>query len=148
MKNKLGYLALAGVLTLGLSSTTLFAQDGPPPMQQGQAGGYGAHRAMNPDQQLKHLSRALNLSSDQQSQLKPILEEQDQKMQALWQDQSLSRQDRHSKMMDLRQERTSKIESVLNDQQKQKFEQMQQERMQRMQERNGGGGEQQPQPQM
>lgn len=144
MKNKLGYLALAGALTLGLSSTALFAQDGPPPMQQGQGGGYG-HRNMNPDQQLRHLARALDLSSDQQSQLKPILEEQDQKMQSLWQDQSMSREDRHGKMMELRQESNSRIEAVLNDQQKQKFEQMQQDRMQRMQQRNGGGGDQQPQ---
>ncbi len=53
-------------------------------------------------------------------------------MQALFQDQSLAQQDRRAKMRTIRQDTQAKIEAVLNDQQKQKFESMQ--------ERNRRGG--------
>jgi Spy/CpxP family protein refolding chaperone len=62
-------------------------------------------------------------------------------MQALFQDQSLSREDRHSKVQAIRSDSTAKIEAVLNDQQKQKFEAMQQRMQERMQERQHGGSE-------
>jgi hypothetical protein len=81
---------------------------------------------MNPDNQLEHMTKTLNLTADQQTQIKPILTERQQKMQALWQDQSLSREDRHSKAEAIHQDTRSRIEAVLNDQQKQQFEAMQQ----------------------
>ena len=133
MRSKFAALALSGFLALGATSA-IYAQtsDG---QQQGHWG--GGHGRMNPDAQLQHLTRALDLSADQQSQIKPILEDRQQKMQALFQDQSLSREDRHSKVQAIRSDSTAKIEAVLNDQQKQKFEAMQQ----RMQERQHGRGD-------
>ena len=116
------------------------AQDNAAPApQQGQ--GYG-HHGMNPEAQLQHLTKALDLSADQQSQIKPILENRDAQMKQLWQDQSLSEQDRHSKMQAIHQDTNSKIEAVLNDTQKQKFEQMQARRQEHMR-----GGEAPAQPQ-
>jgi NACalpha-BTF3-like transcription factor len=94
---------------------------------------------MDPDQQLQHLTRQLDLSADQQSQIKPILIERQQKMQALFQDPSVAREDRRAKMQSLRQDTRSRIEAVLNDQQKQKFEAMQARR-------RGRGGENGPPP--
>ena len=133
MRSKFAALALSGFLAFGATSA-IYAQttDG---QQQGHWG--GGHGRMNPDAQLQHLTRALDLSADQQNQIKPILEDRQQKVQALFQDQSLSREDRHSKVQAIRSESTAKIEAVLNDQQKQKFEAMQQ----RMQERQHGGSE-------
>jgi hypothetical protein len=100
---------------------------------------------MNPDRQLEHMTRELGLSTEQQSQIKPILVDRQQKMEAIFQDQSIAQQDRRARMQSIRQESQSKIEAVLNDQQKQKFAAMQ-EHM-----RRGGpeGGTQQsaPQPQ-
>jgi len=59
---------------------------------------------MDPDRQLAHLTKTLNLSADQQTQIKPILLDRQQKMQVLWQDQSLSRQDRRSKAIAIQQD--------------------------------------------
>jgi len=144
-------IALSGLLAFG-ATTVIYAQDNSgQPQQQGQWGG-GHGRGMNPDEQLKHMTKELDLSSDQQSQIRPVLQERQQKMQAVFQDQSLSREDRRSKMMAIRQDSEGKITALLTDQQKQKYQAMQE----RMQERRGGQGQggdnapppsSQPQPQ-
>jgi Spy/CpxP family protein refolding chaperone len=150
-------LALGGMLALG-AATAVYAQDNgapPPDQQQGQAGGRGHGRGMmDPNRQLEHLTNELSLSADQQSQIKPILVDREQKMQALWQNQSLSREDRRSQMMAIRQDADAKIQGALNDQQKQKYQAMQAERMRgrRGQGQGAPGGAEappagQPQPQ-
>jgi len=144
MRNKLFTLAMAATLVLGVTGAAL-AQDTPPPPPQDPASaqaqgqqGRGPMR-MDPDKQLEHMTKELGLSGDQQSQIKPMLFERQQKMQAIFQDQSLSREDRRAKMQAIRSDSQGKIEAVLNDQQKQKFEAMQQ----RM---GGRGGENGPPP--
>lgn len=139
MKKTLCSLVLAGLLTIGV---TAYAQDNsaqPPasgPASGQEQGNGGGHRGMDPDQQLQHMTKALNLSADQQGQIKPILQSQHDQMMQLHQDQSLSREDRMAKAKSLMTDSHSKIEAVLNDQQKQKFEEMQQ----KMQARRGQGG--------
>ena len=150
MRNRLFTLALGGALTLGLSSAAL-AQDNaspsPSPAQapdQGEPQGQpprGAMR-MDPDRQLEHMTRALGLSADQQSQIKPLLVERQQKIEALFQDQSVAGPDRRARMQSIQQNTQSKIEAVLNDQQKQKFEAMQE----RGRDRGRGGPENGPPP--
>lgn len=140
-------LALAGILTLGMAAGMAVAQDqsdqSAPPSNPNMQG----RRGMNPDEQLKHLTKQLDLSADQQSQIKPILESRDQQMQQLWQDQSMSREDRHQKMSAIQTDSNSKIEAVLNDTQKQKYEQMQAEMRQRRQGgRQPSQGSTSPQP--
>ena len=131
MRNTFISLALGGLMVVAVSAR---AQDNAAPApDQGQAA-RGPMR-MNPDRQLERMTRELGLSADQQSQIKPLLMDRQQKMEAVFQDQSLSREDRRSKMQAIRQDATGKIEAVLNDQQKQKFEQMQE----RMRDRNGAG---------
>jgi hypothetical protein len=151
MRNKLFNLALGGALALSISSAAI-AQDSatPAPTQSPEQGtaqgqpGRGPMR-MDPDRQLEHMTRALGLSADQQNQIKPLLVERQQKMEALFQDQSAAGQNRHAKMQSIRQDAQSKIEAVLNDQQKQKFEAMQE----RMHDRGRGGPEgAAPQPQL
>src|SRR5271169_4101344 len=87
-----GLLSLAGSAALAQDNTTAT----PPQPGQGQWG-HGPHD-MNPDAQLQHLTKHLDLTADQQAQIKPILESRDQQAKQLWQDQSLAPQDRHSKM--------------------------------------------------
>jgi periplasmic protein CpxP/Spy len=144
MRKTLCTIALTGLLGLGI---TAFAQDQstasstPPPM-------HGPHsQMMNPDKQLEHLTKALNLTSDQQAQIKPILENQQQQMMQIHQDTSLSRDDKMAKATSLHEDTKSKIEAVLNDQQKQKYEAMQQKMQERMRERSQGGAQTQAQPQ-
>jgi hypothetical protein len=66
----------------------------------------------------------LDLSPDQQNQLRPILADRQQRLQAISQDESLSARDRLTKSQSVRQETNAKIEAVLNDQQKQDFQKM------------------------
>jgi Spy/CpxP family protein refolding chaperone len=96
------------------------------PTSSGRAGHHmGRHRGMpSADDQLKHLTGKLNLSDDQHAKLKPILEDQHKQMQQLWSDDSLSRQDRFSKMRELRESTDTQIKSVLNEDQQKKFDQM------------------------
>lgn len=87
------------------------------------------------DEQVKRLSDRLNLTSDQQSKIKPILEDQRTQMEAVRNDSSLSREDRMAKMRTIRQSSTAKVRDTLNDDQKKQYDAMQQE----MRERRRGG---------
>ena len=86
------------------------------------------HRAPDPDRMAKHLGKKLGLSNEQVAQLKPILVDRQQQMQTLKADTSLNEQDRHAKATGIMQDSKTKIEALLNDTQKQQFEQMLQER--------------------
>lgn len=148
MQTKLFTLALGGLLALGLSSAA-FAQDNPPPPpDQNQAGPPpegGRGMRMDPNRQLERLTRELSLTTDQQTQIKPMLVERQQKMQALFQNQSLSQEDRRTQMRTIMEGSNNSIKAILNDDQKQKFDAMQQQRM-----RRGPGGPPEgssPQPQ-
>ena len=135
MRNSLVSLALTALLAAGASGAALAQDNPPPPPNQAQAGGRGPMR-MDPDRQLERMTRQLSLSADQQSQIKPMLVDRQQRMEAVFQDQSLSQQDRHAKIQAIRQETRSKIEAVLNDDQKQRFDAMEQ----RGRGRGGPGG--------
>lgn len=137
MRNTLFTLALGGVLAFGATSA-LYAQDNSGQPQQQSEWGHGRHR-MDPDAQLAHMTKALDLTPDQQSQIKPILMDGQEKMQALRQDQSVAREDRRSRMQAIQQDTQSRIEAVLNDQQKQKYEAMQERMRERRQQRMQGG---------
>jgi periplasmic protein CpxP/Spy len=113
-----------------------------PPQGQGPGGRRGM---MNPDEQLARMTQRYNLSTDQQTQIKPILASTQQQMQALRSDSSLSREDRMTKMMSIRSDSSSKIEAILNPDQKKQFEADQQRMQDRM--RNGGGPGGGPPPQ-
>jgi len=118
MKKLIVLSALAMALTLvGFSA---WAQ-----MGAGPEGGMGGHgQPMSADQRLQMMTKQLNLTADQQEKIKPMLESQNQQMQALHQDTSLSQEDRMSKMREIRQSTNEQIKSVLNPDQQQKFEQM------------------------
>lgn len=90
------------------------------------------HRA-NPARQARRLARQLNLSQEQVAQIKPILVDRAQQTQDLRADTSLSNADRHAKARAIMQDSKTKIEGVLNDQQKQQFEQLLAQRRERRQ---------------
>jgi Spy/CpxP family protein refolding chaperone len=81
-------------------------------------------RTFDPAKQAAHLGKKLGLSSDQVSQITPILADRQQQMQNLRADTSLSKSDRRAKAKSIMEGSKSKIEAVLNDTQKQQFEQM------------------------
>jgi protein CpxP len=112
----------AGVLLIGIGVTGAAAQDN---SAQGFGRG-GHHRPMDVDSELSHLTRELNLTPDQQKQIRPLLLEHQQKEQVLHQDQSLSPEDLRTRAHAISDETHKKIEVFLTDEQKQKVKAMQQ----------------------
>jgi protein CpxP len=100
--------------------------------------GMGRRPMESVDDQIKHLSKKLNLTSDQQAKLKPILEDQRKQMEAVHNDSSLSREDKFSKMQALRQSSDTQIKGVLTDEQSKSFDKMREEQRDRMKQWHGG----------
>lgn len=152
MKNRLCTIALSGLFALGIPALSAAAQDTMQPDGEAmQQQGGGMHHGMSADDQLAHMTKRYKLTSDQQNQIKPILEAQQQAMMQMHSDTSMSQQDKMAKMQSMREENRSKVEAVLTDAQKQKFEadeaKMQQRRQDHMGDGNmGGNGDSAPPP--
>jgi Spy/CpxP family protein refolding chaperone len=76
--------------------------------------------------QLTFLTAKLDLTGDQQEKIKPILQELHDTTVKLVQDQSLSHEERLSKVRDSRYAADNKIRILLNDDQKKKLDQVEQ----------------------
>jgi protein CpxP len=143
MKNQICRIALSGLLAAGLTlgAAAAFAQDAPPPdaSAQGPGGGRMGRGGMNPDEQMARMTKRYNLSADQQTQIKPILANQQEQMMALRGDSSMSRDDRMTKMKSIREDSSTKIQAILNDSQKKQFADDQAKMQERMQQRGAGG---------
>jgi Spy/CpxP family protein refolding chaperone len=125
-----------------LLGAAAFAQQNPPPSPPPGGGDQpqGQRRGMpSVDDQVKMLSDRLNLTADQQTKIKPILEDQRTQAQALRKDDSLSDDDRRTKMRALRESTNSKIRDVLTDDQKKQFDEMQQQMRDRGRQPQPGG---------
>jgi Spy/CpxP family protein refolding chaperone len=120
MKNLMLPAILA--LLLAIVSPSAWAQMGP--MGGDHSGGQMGHGPMSVDQKLQMMTKQLNLTTDQQEKIKPILENESQQMQALHQDSSLSREERMSKTQQIRQGTNEQIKPILTSDQQQKFQEM------------------------
>lgn len=119
---KMRLIHVAVILTVLAGSVVVHAQMGP---QQGSGPyGHGPGQHMTADQRLQHMTRQLNLTDSQQQLIKPILENEDEQMQSLHENASLSQQDRMAQMMQLRQGTAEQIKPILNADQQQKYDQM------------------------
>jgi len=129
-------IVLAAVCLLALAAV---AQSNPPAQGGGGNQPQGQRGPMSVDDQLKNLTDRLSLTADQQGKIKPILEDRNQQMQALRNDQSLTQDDRRTKGRAIQEASTQKIRDVLTDDQKKKYDDMQQEMRDRQRQRQGGG---------
>lgn len=143
MKRQLCSLVLTGLLATGVM---LAQEPGSAPEQgapQADGGGMGGHRGgrgmMDPDQRLAHMTKKYKLTADQQNQIKPILQDEQQQMQSMRSDTTSSREDKMAKMKSTHEASNQKIEAVLTDEQKQKFEADQQKMQERRAEHMHGG---------
>src|SRR6478672_9877549 len=106
----------------------------------GRAGEGGRRGPMSPDDQLKRMTKDFNLTADQQAKIKPILVDEQKKMEDLRNDSSTDRQAMRGKMMQIRQDSNEQVRAQLDDKQKEKFDKQEQDRQDRMQNRRGGPG--------
>ncbi|MGD0893937.1 MAG: hypothetical protein ABR923_20635 [Terracidiphilus sp.] len=132
-----GILASRRTLLLGTilaaGSCGLWAQaappEGAPPQDQMR------HRGPNPERELAQMTDALTLTPDQQTQIKPLLAERRQKMEAL---RASGERPTRQQMEAVRQDTDAKINALLTDEQKTKYAAWEKGRMER---RRGGPGE-------
>ena len=144
-------IAMLALCTLTVSAIPAMAQDNstPPPPPAGDQGPMGGHRdpAQMEQHQLEMMTKRLNLTPDQVTQVKAIDDAQRSQMMALRGDTSMSREDKHGKMMTMRQDRETKIRAVLTDDQKPKYDEMIAKEHERMGHHGGGqGGPPEPPP--
>ena len=147
------HLALTGMLFLGASASVVLPRQ---PHRQRQTlnrlqGMHGHHMmAPDPDKQIARMTTKLNLTADQQAQIKPILQDRQTQMMALHSDTTLAGPDKMAKMKSINQDTHAKVDAVLTDEQKKQWAEMQaqqREKMQHhMQEHGGGMGMDAPAP--
>ncbi len=118
--------ALLLACTLSISSAALHAQQTPAQDQAGSAattdphaGGHAQHERM-----IERMTKELNLTPDQVTQIKAIQTDGAHQMRAIHDDASLAAPDKHAKMKELHEAQQSKITALLNDQQKTQFDAM------------------------
>ncbi len=87
----------------------------------------------SPKRQLKHMTKMLNLTPDQQQQILPVLQDQHRKMKGIWKDSSLSPQQRREQMRTVMMNTHQKVGAILTPEQRQQMKQMMQQRRERMQ---------------
>ena len=120
---------LLAVTCAAALSAPLLAQDPsappPPPAQQQDGPGRGRGGPEMQQRQLDHMTKALNLTPDQVTQIKAIQDDGRQQMMALRSDNSAAGPDRRAKMKDIHDAQELKIKAVLNDDQKTKYDAMQ-----------------------
>jgi periplasmic protein CpxP/Spy len=137
-------LLLASMLLVSVCA--VWAQSEAPPAAPVHGRGFG------PERELQQLTHVLSLSADQQTQVKALLTEQQQKMEALRNSSSNAdasgqgTPSRHEQMEAIHNDTDTKITALLNDDQKTKFAQLQAQRKARM-EQHQGGGDNPPAPQ-
>ncbi len=112
-------LILPVSLALSLCCGAAFAQQTEPaqtPQQQAPAaeGYHHHHHAPNPQRQAQLLTEKLNLTPDQTAKVEPILAQRDQQMQALWQNQQLTPEDRHQQKRAINQQAKQQMAGVLS----------------------------------
>jgi hypothetical protein len=99
------------------------------------------HHAPSAQRQLRHLTKTLNLTSDQQQQMLPILQDQQKQMETIHNNTALSPQDRRQQMNAAKTDTHQKLEALMTDTQKQQFEKSTQHRRKHMHNHANGQGQ-------
>jgi periplasmic protein CpxP/Spy len=153
LKQSLLILVAAGLISSAASFAT--AQDSQPNNQQSapaQDNGHWHHGQQDPARRTAELTKQLKLTSDQQPKVLDALQSERSQMESVHQDSSLSQQDRRAKMMEIRKSTDTQIRGLLDSTQQKKWDEMQAQREQRMENRrrgnpDAGSGQQSAPPQ-
>jgi Spy/CpxP family protein refolding chaperone len=130
--NRIRLLVVGTVLLLALTVVAQQAATQPDrptpdhPVRDGH--GQGMHDGVpTVEGHLKVLTEKLALTGDQQTKTRPILQELHDATQKLMQDETMSREERLGKVRACREKADKKIREILNDDQKKKLDQLEQE---------------------
>jgi protein CpxP len=118
-------MKLMRILTLlaaCLFAMAALSQQNPPAQESGEHK-HGGQMGTT-DDLMKELTTKLDLTTDQQSRVRAILDEHHQQAKATMNDQSLSKEDKHAKMKSMHDSVHAKVREVLTDEQKPKFDAM------------------------
>jgi periplasmic protein CpxP/Spy len=139
LKNCLLALVLAG-LTYTVAPSAIAQDNGANDQQPAQNSAPAGHgqRHWDPQQRTEMLTKRLNLTSDQQAKVLDVFKSEQSQMEGLRSDISLSREDRHSKMMEIHKTSDEQVRALLDPTQQKKWDEMQARREQRMQEHQNG----------
>jgi Spy/CpxP family protein refolding chaperone len=85
-------------------------------------GHHGKDFRMDPSRHLARMTTCMGLSADQQAKIKPIIEENYQQKQSVYADKTLTREQRRTKMQELRGQFHEKIKPLLTPEQLKKFD--------------------------
>jgi Spy/CpxP family protein refolding chaperone len=121
--NRFRYLAIGILLMLALAASAQQTATAPtdksePSPQAGMS---------NVDQHVKMLAEKLNLSADQQTKLKPIIQQFLDGRQKAMEDKSLSPEARHERINKLHAEAKEQARAVLTDDQQKKLDELDQQ---------------------
>jgi Spy/CpxP family protein refolding chaperone len=137
VKKLLVTIIVNGALAMGVAAASIPAR-----AQDQETQSAGARQKMSADDVVQRLGEKLNLSDDQKAQIKPIIADRQQKMEALRSNTSLRRGQKGRQMKSIMKDSDQKINAILTpDQQKQYAElkqQMKERRQERKQNQNGG----------
>lgn len=137
MSRPLMFLALVG---FGLASAQVLAQDAPV------SASAGMHAGKDPQRQVRHLSRLLDLTPEQAATLAPVIAQRQQQLAQLRSDTSLDKRVRRDRLRSIQRDTDAQIQAVLSDSQKQKYMQWKQQLQERRQQKrnaaadDGSGG--------
>ena len=147
-------MVAVAVCGAALSTASMFAQDNSgsmAPQSQGEGGGPGGPGGPRggghmEERRLEMMTKQLNLTPDQVTQVKAIEADNRTQMRALHEDTSTAPADKRPKMMAMREASTAKVRSILTPDQQTKFDAMEARMRERMQNREGGQGGPPPPP--
>ena len=118
-------IRLTTLLAASLFAMAAFAQQTAPAQENGEhKHGGQSGRMGNMDDMMQELTTKLNLTADQQTKIKSIMEEQHEQMRATMNDRSMSKEEKHAKMKSMHDSIHAKVREVLTDEQKPKFDAM------------------------
>jgi Spy/CpxP family protein refolding chaperone len=140
-KNVTGIAVLVAGLMLAPAAWAQDAQPAPPGPPPGARPPMHERGPQNPEQQLRHMTRNLNLNSDQQAQFSTIIGERDSQVRVIRANTALSPRQMHEQMRSLMMDSDAKMREVLNPDQQQRFDAMRAQQREHREERHGRMGE-------
>ena len=88
------------------------------------------HHPMDPAKRTEMMTKRLGLTTEQQPKVLEVLKSEQEQMEKLHSDSSLSQEDRHGKMIEIHKATNDQVRALLDADQQKKFDEMQSRREQ------------------